>query len=384
MTSQRTTTPTKQLPRRKRILFHCVMIFLVLAPLIALEGYVRASRPHLDLWVKTGRKIGPSPMREWGLIDAFSAYRGRPGSHTPGKSVNSLGFISTPELVMDKPPGTTRIVFLGGSSTAGTGNSLPDEATWPWRVTEILRRRFPAERIEFLNGALGGYTSFESYGRLWSRIRFFSPDIIVVYHGWNEMYYFNRDDDIARWRMLPDGDWSFDRTARPVRTYDPRWIDHPIRRSQVLTRLRLRLSEPQSGEAGASLPLADDYDRRGLEIWRTNLRLLRETARLLGAELFVAKQATLIVPGLAAQERARVRYDYHGFDHEAHLDAFRRLYAIIDEEVPPERVIDVTTISGRPECFHDHVHPTEAGVTEIAAMVAEALASCFRAGEAEH
>jgi hypothetical protein len=103
----------------------------------------------------------------------------------------------------------------------------------------MLQEGFREKHIEFINGALGGYTSFESYGRLWSRIRFFSPDIIVVYHGWNEIYYFNRVDDMTSWRMLADGSWSLDRTDQPITIYEPMSIDYVIWPFQVLIRLRL-------------------------------------------------------------------------------------------------------------------------------------------------
>ena len=160
----------------------------------------------------TGRAPGPNPMSRWAQVDAFCAYRARPDdTGRYGKTVNRDGFISTPELAVAKEPGVLRVAFLGGSSTAGTGHRLTDEQTWPWRTAELLREKFPERRIEFLNGALGGYTTFESYGRLWSRIRFYSPDVVLVNHAWNEMYYFDHED-LTRWRTLPDGSWSFDWT----------------------------------------------------------------------------------------------------------------------------------------------------------------------------
>ena len=100
--------------------------------------------------------------------------------------------------------------LLGESSTAGTGHNLPDAETWPCRTAELLKAQFAGRDIEFINAAAGGYTTFESDGRLWSRLRFFRPDIVVVYHGWNDMYYFNPTDldAITRWRVLDDGTWS--------------------------------------------------------------------------------------------------------------------------------------------------------------------------------
>jgi len=340
---------------------------------VVLEGYVRASRPHVDLDQLTGRTSSPNPISEWGFVDAFCAYVPRPGRFAEGKTVNSHGFISTPEITPAKPEGTIRIVFLGESSTAGMTVNLKDPETWPWQAIEIVREQAP--RVDFINAALGGYTSFESYGRLWSRIRHFSPDIVVVTHGWNEMYYFKKADDIVSWRTGPDGSWSLKGTGAPRVTFPPHWIDPCLKWSQVLTRIRRRLSAAGEGEIGAKPdhPLASDFNHRGIPIWRANLRLLRETCSVLGVRLFVAKQATLVVPSLPPEEQARCRYDLHGFGHAGHVEAFREIYQVIDEEIPADSIIDVTPLSGRADLFFDHVHPTPEGSREIATIVARAL-----------
>ncbi|MFQ5671222.1 MAG: SGNH/GDSL hydrolase family protein [Acidobacteriota bacterium] len=364
--------------RRKLALFRLLVVVLALSPLILWETYLRATREPVDLWAETGRTTGPNPIRRWGLVDAFSAYRGRPGTYPHGKSINRHGFISTPDLAVAKPAGTLRIVFLGGSSTAGTGHMLADEETWPWKVANILRARLPGRNIEFINGAMDGYTSFESFGRLWSRIRFFSPDIVVLDHGWNEMYYFGDAARAASWRTLPDGSWSLDRAAQPLAVYDPLLIDHLIWPSQALSEIRLRVSHHLRGEVARARPLATHYDRRGLDIWRTHLQLFRETARIIGATLLVVKQPTLIVPDLPPAQRARCRYDYHGFDHDAHVDAYRKIYQVIDEEIPADRILDLTTLSGQPGLFYDHVHPTATGTSQIASGVAAGLLRFLR------
>ncbi|MBT3222919.1 MAG: hypothetical protein HN348_27900, partial [Proteobacteria bacterium] len=130
------------MPKARRQLmfkFIAVLISTFLSCAVA-EFAVRASLPHKDLWTWTGRAPGKNPMGDWAQVDAFSAYKAKPGAYKDmGKSVNSHGFISTPELSLEKPDDTLRIVFLGGSSTAGTGKILSDEETWPWKVTQRLQ-----------------------------------------------------------------------------------------------------------------------------------------------------------------------------------------------------------------------------------------------------
>jgi len=340
----------------------------------AFEVFLRVFRSPINIKEITGRTVEKvqSPMAKWALIDAFSAYRGKSGKYAKDKTVNRHGFISTPDLAVSKPSNTLRIVYLGGSSTAGTGINLEDKETWPWKTTQLLQKK-TEKKIEFINAALGGYTSFESYGRLWSRIRHFSPDIIVVYHGWNEMHYFSRIDLIHSWRSLPDGSWSFER--EPVKLFESHWIDHLISWSQLLTRIRLKLSKQISGELPPHCPksLSSTFDRRGLDVFRINLKLIKSFAEIIDARIFVAKQATLISPNLPDSERKRCRYKIHCFDYDSHIDAFQNIYRVIDQEIPAQSIIDVTEISGCPEYFYDHIHPTPEGTSQIARIVSESL-----------
>jgi hypothetical protein len=186
------------------------------------------------------------------------------------------------------------------------------------------------------------------------------------------------------WRTRPDGSWGLT-ASDPVTVYNPRWFDGLLRPSQLLTKARLRLTEPVNGEVGRAgqigRPLEHDYDHRALELFRQNLRIFRAAAGLAGVELLVGKQATLIVPDLPESERARADYGLHHLDHGAHVDAFRQLYRIIDEEIPADHVIDATPLSGVPENFYDHIHPTPLGAERTATIMADALEPWVRAAE---
>ncbi|HWM89349.1 MAG TPA: SGNH/GDSL hydrolase family protein [Thermoanaerobaculia bacterium] len=371
----------QQLRPRKKLLFAGILVLVsCLLGFIGLETYLRIAKP-VDLYVATGRVAGPSPMGAWAVVDGFSAYRAKPGVQAAGKTVNRHGFISTPDLPMSKPPDTVRILFLGESSTAGMGVNLKDSDTWPWKTVEEIRRR-TGRKVDFINGAAGGYTTFESYGRFWSRLRHFSPDIVVVHHGWNDMYYFGEVDRITSWRTLPDGSWSFDRPGKLGGRYAPYAIDPFLRWSQALTRVRLELSSHMGGEYASpgNRPPAHDFDHRGLEIFRTNLKLFRETSEVLGSRLVVAKQATLMVPGASPEQRELCRYDYHGFDYDAHVEAFRGLYRVIEDEIPADSIVDVTPVSGRPDLFYDHIHPTPKGTTEVARIMSDFLVPLIEHG----
>jgi len=349
-------------------------MYVVIFIFLGLEMSVRIFFPHFDI---VNMKVSnPNETAVgWSLTDAYSAYTARPGTYDERKTVNNQGFVSTPEISLHKSSEVLRIVFLGGSST--TGMMLSDEETWPWLVTDMLREKFPHQEFEFINASLPGYTTFDSYGRLWSRLRFYEPDVIVMYHGWNEMYYFNKDvaDNIHKLRVLSDGSWSSgEHVETNVRQYEPLPIDPYIQHSQLLTLIRTHFSTPlEWGEIAVRKGLADSYDKRGLDIFRTNLRLIRAAADLFDAELFVVKQATLISERSSVEVLKNAKCEYHGFTCEAHLRAFRDIYKVIEEEIESDKIIDATPLSGESAYFHDHIHLKEEGARKLAETIAENL-----------
>lgn len=373
----------------KKARFHIFyFIIIAMSVFIFVEIFTRLIFTDYDLFELTGRKA-TSIGKGWKTNDAFCAYRGNPGyvykNFELKKTINSLGFISTPEITIPKSTDTIRIVFLGGSSTAGIGGPskivtapiLDDQETWPWLTMEIMKREIPDRQFDFINASAGGYTSFESFGRLWSRVRFLQPDIIIVYHAWNEMYYFKKEkvDDIINWRTDKNGDWDIN-SSRIKKIIKPLYWDRFIRHSQLLIRIRLFASKRFNSEIGRiekSVKLSETYDKRALEIFRKNLQLIEMVSDLIGAKLFVCKQATLIVPDLSIVERRQCRYEYHGFDHNAHVDAFDDIYKVIDEEIDENSIIDATGLSGVSRYFIDHVHPNKIGSQRIAGVVAANL-----------
>ena len=125
MIKKHTISPQQSLPLWKKIFFYTTLyVGFPIILFLVMEVFVRFTLPETDLLTLTGRALGANPMREWAVIDAFCAFRPRPGQYKKKKykkTVNSCNFISTPEINVKKNADTIRIVFMGGSSTAGTG-----------------------------------------------------------------------------------------------------------------------------------------------------------------------------------------------------------------------------------------------------------------------
>jgi hypothetical protein len=74
---------------QKKIAFTLITsIICFIVCFFIMEVVARLIRPKIDLYELTGRIPGPNPMTEWALVDAFSAYRGKPGPYPGGKKVN--------------------------------------------------------------------------------------------------------------------------------------------------------------------------------------------------------------------------------------------------------------------------------------------------------
>ncbi len=132
-----------------------------------------------------------------------------------------------------------------------------------------------------------------------------------------------------------------------------------------------------AGETGASRELASEWRVEALETFRTNLKLMVAAEKVLGCKVYIAKQATLIVPDLAPELRRHCGYGLHGLDHEAHVSAYEAVYRVIDEEVAPSRIIDTRSLSGNPKMLQDHVHLRIAGAAKVAEIVSEKLIEGF-------
>ncbi len=219
------------------------------------------------------------------------------------------------------------------------------------------------------------------------RHRFYDIDIAAIYHGWNDMRLMLDHEQAPRFRTLPDGSWGFVQHRVKLQVYEPWPIDPWIQWSKGLSFIRLWLSPRSGGEATdpeGDRALSDSWNRKHIDFCRTNLELFRRSADALGIELFIAKQATLVVPDLALQDRQRVLYESVGAQHDLIVDMYAASYEVIDAGFRPDRAIDPTHLSGQSEYFFDHVPLTSAGTNQLAKSVADAIEPAVRRQRRQH
>ncbi|OQW96790.1 MAG: hypothetical protein BWK77_03585, partial [Verrucomicrobia bacterium A1] len=167
------------------------------------EHTVRRKR----LWI-------PSVFMEWGTSSVAIPTLLTPGQYLfkaqPNTPLTGPHGFRAPEPPVEKRPGTTRVAFLGGSTTQGGYYSYPQ------RAITILNDALGSNRFEAINWACSSYTTFQSRRVFDAEVATWRPDIVMIYHGWNdppcsEDGYSDRENDrAARWNQrlgrvrLPD------------------------------------------------------------------------------------------------------------------------------------------------------------------------------------
>jgi lysophospholipase L1-like esterase len=314
-------------------------------------------------------------------------YEGRIPFH-----VNERGYRGRP-FAVPKPPGTVRLVVLGGSAAFDT--EAPEGRDWPRQVETLLRRRGHPE-VEVINAGTPGHATWDALGRLYAEIWMFEPDYVLVYESWN---------DIKSFRGLGPGE-SLLRHFQPadsVRESGTALVDNPflyptgpvdrlLCHSQLYVRLRSRYWSWRLGIVGfegalrprgadAAPEPADRYSPVGPRQVEMNLRLIAAAARAAGARPVFLTQARRVWPSNTPEERATIRYEHAGLTHEALLRAFadcdRAMRAAGAAEGAP--VLDLAAAAqGHGDWFVDHVHTTAKGSAEIARRTADFLEPLLR------
>lgn len=155
------------------------------------------------LWpnLKGALGLGGQAEREFWVSDPLLGHRLAPNALVleqtwTWRATNPQGFIVTDAddplrtYAVPKSPSVFRIIVLGGSTVEGDGatgslNALPAE------LLQVLARGYaptegPLRRFEVINAGVGGYMSHQELLYYLSELRFFEPDLVISYNGWND------------------------------------------------------------------------------------------------------------------------------------------------------------------------------------------------------
>jgi len=97
---------------------------------------------------------------------------------------NGQGLREDHDLVVPKPPGALRVLFVGDSCTFGYG--LKHNEGFVDLVEKTLQSKMPSVSVECINAGVPGYTLFQGWRFLETAGYQYEPDVIVLCFGWND------------------------------------------------------------------------------------------------------------------------------------------------------------------------------------------------------
>jgi lysophospholipase L1-like esterase len=100
---------------------------------------------------------------------------------------------------VQKSPGVSRIICMGGSSTWGSG--VGDNETWPAFLELMVREK--GIEAQIINAGISGYTSFQVMIFIREYLLRYNPDAFILYVGHNDMAHsFGPYSERELWEMM--------------------------------------------------------------------------------------------------------------------------------------------------------------------------------------
>ena len=100
--------------------------------------------------------------------------------------VDRFGFLALDDsLAIEKPKDEIRIATIGASTTASL--NLIFEDNWPGQLGAMVQKAFPGKKVRVINAAVPGFDTAQSLGNLALRVMPFKPDVVVIYHAYNDL-----------------------------------------------------------------------------------------------------------------------------------------------------------------------------------------------------
>ena len=347
--------------------------FKVLTILLSIGALILLGELGVRLFVKNG-DITPDVIRSRSVqyepaIFARHVFKqeARTIKHASGSKkgvvweINEKGYRG-PNFEMKKPDGVIRIIVYGGS--AAFDMMVPEGNDWPHLVQKKLRELGLAN-VEVINAGIMGHTALESVGKLFAEGFVLEPDYVMIYNAWNDIKYLSSQKTVLRTLQPYAG--RFDPRVNYTNLLD-RWLCEGSQLYTVLRRIYYKttlkigkegLFKVEDKQLGIS-----ELNPLGFRQYQLAMEVFVDLARDIGAKPILITQAHLVKPDNTLDQRERIDYHHARLTHEALVETFDRLDAIVREVAVKKNafLIDASAhLSGKEWAFYDHVHLDLAG-----------------------
>lgn len=328
--------PRPRLSRRKKLLFACA---LLLATLVGIELLARA-HVHLRLGNELRDHYFGGSIYE-ACPEAYN--RLRPGARHGELEVNSQGLVGD---LLDPTSSEVRVVALGGSTTFFRD------------YLGAVRRGYQGPPTHFAAGGTPGYTLAQSLANLRRRIAPLRPEVIVVYHGINDLLPLTIEG------IDPDDDFAYSAamTSLSGTVIDRRdgWLDHSAGVTLAYNHLLALARSRRRGDYSL-----EDLERS--ERFSRDLRALVEEAQRLGAKVVLVTLAHAPPVAGRISTWGEESLAVAGIERNA---SFVRALA---REKSLLCVDAAAALNGKAECFIDLCHFSDLGRDRLAELVRPAV-----------
>jgi lysophospholipase L1-like esterase len=124
-----------------------------------------------------------------------------PDQSTDSITINSLGFRGA-EFSEIKPSNTYRTFMVGGSTMFGAG-ATSDKTTIPGYTQQFLNENNTGINLEVINAGIQGADAKTELKLIKQKLVKFSPDLIIIYDGWNDLRASNTPTKLKEnWELL--------------------------------------------------------------------------------------------------------------------------------------------------------------------------------------
>ena len=314
MSAPPTSSSKFKLPRRSDILTALTSIFFTLLLLeVGMQVWY-----HQFASVEQLQKYGlydQVPSRNWQMQrHHYLNYALNPDYRVDLIRHNALGYRGR-DINIEKPDSVFRIVCLGGSTTYSV-YIRDDQKAYPFLVEKNLKEKYGHRNLQIINAGVPGYNSWESLINLQFRVLDLQPDMIIIYHGTNDVHP----------RLIPTQYYQGDNAGRRKQWEYPEISIYD--RSALLRFLRRHMGI--TSQVGLETMITPTFEEGPVENFQTKEMLEQNPPIYFERNLrnmIAIAQANGIIPMLATWAYSPQKGDYASTEH--YIQGFQEGNAII-------------------------------------------------------